>query len=109
MRLPAVAGVLRDAAGSRRGGGRSQRPWPPAAYAVAGGQVTVPWGSRMAGPSLARPPRTTTTTTAEGLRHLAGSVLRLAEGQLPDEGPVDEFGFDPAFNSRYLLPIARFF
>jgi 1-acyl-sn-glycerol-3-phosphate acyltransferase len=36
-------------------------------------------------------------------------VLRLAEGQLADEGAVDEFGFDPAFNSRYLLPIARFF
>ncbi len=108
MRLPAVAGVLRDAAGPRGGAaGRSRRSWPPAAYAVAGGQVAVPWGSRMAGPSLARPPRT--ATTAEGLRHLAGSVLRLAEGQLPDEGPVDEFGFDPAFNSRYLMPVARFF
>src|SRR6266699_3252382 len=108
VRLPAVAGVLRDAAGPRGGAaGRSRRSWPPAAYAVAGGQVAVPWGSRMAGPSLARPPRT--ATTAEGLRHLAGSVLRLAEGQLPDEGPVDEFGFDPAFNSRYLMPVARFF
>src|SRR5712691_10656333 len=44
VRLPAVAGVLRDAAGSRRGApGRSRRPWPPAAYAAAGGQVVVPW------------------------------------------------------------------
>jgi 1-acyl-sn-glycerol-3-phosphate acyltransferase len=36
-------------------------------------------------------------------------VLRVAEGQLGDEGSVDEFGFDPDFNARYLLPIARFF
>ncbi len=108
MRLTAVAGVLRDAAGSRRRlAGRPGRSWPPAAYAVSGGEVAVPRGSRMAGPSLARAPRA--TSTAEGLRHLAGSVLRLAESQLADEGPVDEFGFDPAFTSRYLLPVARFF
>ncbi len=45
----------------------------------------------------------------DGLRRLVGNVLRLAEGQLANGGPVDEFGFDPAFNSRYLMPIARFF
>jgi 1-acyl-sn-glycerol-3-phosphate acyltransferase len=74
---------------------------------VSGGEVTVPRGSRLVGPGAARPPRG--VTTAESLKHLAGSVLRRAEDQLGDAGPVDEFGFDPAFNSRYLLPIARFF
>jgi 1-acyl-sn-glycerol-3-phosphate acyltransferase len=108
MRLTAVAGILLDVAGSRRGAaGQPGRPWPPAAYAVRGGEVAVPWGSRMAGPSLTRQPRP--AGTAEGLRHLAESVLRRAEAHLADEGPVDEFGFDPAFSSRYLLPVARFF
>jgi len=109
VRLMAVAGAMRDATGPgfRHGAARPGRSWPPAAYAVGGGQVTVPRGSRMAGPSLTRPPATVSMT--DSLRHLAGSVLRLAEGRLADEGPVDEFGFDPAFNSRYLLPIARFF
>jgi 1-acyl-sn-glycerol-3-phosphate acyltransferase len=108
VRLTTVAGILRDTARpGRRVPGRAGRSWPPAAYAVRGGEVTVPRGSRLAGPGLARPPRS--VTTADSLRHFAGSVLRLAEEQLGDAGPVDEFGFDPAFSNRYLMPIARFF
>ena len=47
--------------------------------------------------------------TVQDLREFVGNVLRAAEDRLGDSGPVDEFGFDPEFNSRYLLPVARFF
>jgi 1-acyl-sn-glycerol-3-phosphate acyltransferase len=63
----------------------------------------MPWN----GPNAPVPPAA--TATAQGLRQLVGNVLQLAEDHLVDEGPVDEHGFDPEFNSRYLLPIARFF
>ena len=57
-------------------------------------------------PSDSRPPG---RSAAGAGPHLAGTMLRLAEDQPGNGGPVDEFGFDPAFNSRYLLPVARFF
>ena len=60
----------------------------------------MPWSSRNAPGAVA---------TAQGLRQFVGNVLRLAEDHLGDEGPVDEFGFDPEFSSRYLMPVARFF
>jgi 1-acyl-sn-glycerol-3-phosphate acyltransferase len=34
-------------------------------------------------------------------------VLRFARRQITGEGQVDEFGFDPEFNSRLLIPLAR--
>jgi len=109
--LTAVASILQAAAADGPGHGRPgrrTRPWLANDHVVSGDQVAaVPLASRMAGAGPTDPPRA--TAGARGLRHLAGSVLRLAEAQLADEGPVDEFGFDPAFNSRYLLPIARFF
>ncbi len=80
------------------------RSWLAAGPAVDGDHAAMPWnGPDAAGgaPGAA--------ATAEGLRQLVGNMLQLAEDHLGDEGPVDEFGFDPAFNSRYLLPIARFF
>ena len=64
----------------------------------------MPWNSRNAAGVAPG-----AVATAQGLRQLVGNVLRLAEDHLGDEGPVDEFGFDPAFNARYLLPVARFF
>jgi 1-acyl-sn-glycerol-3-phosphate acyltransferase len=105
--LTAVAsGILRDVAAGGPGGSgpeRGARPWPVSAP-VAGGEqsAAIPWNG-----GAAHPPRA--AATAEGLRRLVGNVLRLAEGQLANGGPVDEFGFDPAFNSRYLMPVARFF
>jgi 1-acyl-sn-glycerol-3-phosphate acyltransferase len=101
--LTAVAsGILRDAVAGGSSGSVPVRGALPglAAAPVAGGKQSTGIPSN-GGPSAA--------ATAEGLRRLAGNVLRLAEGQLADAGPVDEFGFDPAFNSRYLMPIARFF
>ena len=80
------------------------RSWLAAGPAVDGDQAAMPWnGPDAAGGAPGA------VATAEGLRQLVGNVLQLAEDHLGDEGPVDEFGFDPAFNSRYLLPIARFF
>jgi 1-acyl-sn-glycerol-3-phosphate acyltransferase len=46
---------------------------------------------------------------AAGLRNLVTGVRRFAGRHLPGGAPVDEFGFDPEFNSRVLIPIARFF
>jgi len=104
--LTAVAsGILRDAAAagaSRSTPARRARSWL-AADPAGGDQAAMPWNK----PNAPVPP--TAVATAQGLRQLVGNVLRLAEDHLGDEGPVDEFGFDPAFNSRYLLPVARFF
>ncbi len=44
-----------------------------------------------------------------GLRTFLSGVRRLADRHLPGGNVVDEFGFDPEFNSRVLIPIARFF
>jgi 1-acyl-sn-glycerol-3-phosphate acyltransferase len=105
MVTPGTGGTVRQlaaAAGPRQGApGRAAYPRLAPRYAGSGNRVAAgPWGRRS---HPARP------ATGQSLRQFAGTVLRLAEGQLADEGPVDEFGFDPAFNSRYLLPIARFF
>jgi 1-acyl-sn-glycerol-3-phosphate acyltransferase len=43
----------------------------------------------------------------EGWRGRVASALRFAAGQLAGDGDVDEFGFDPEFNSRLLIPLAR--
>ena len=106
--LTAVAsGILRDAAAggaSRSTPAGRARPGLVTEPAVGGDQAAVPWNSRN-GAGMAPG----AVATAQGLRQLVGNVLRLAEGHLGNGGPVDEFGFDPAFNSRYLLPVARFF
>jgi 1-acyl-sn-glycerol-3-phosphate acyltransferase len=103
--LTAVAsGILRDAAAA--GASRStqaRRARSRLATEPAGGdQAAVPRRGPDAG--AAAP-----VTTAQGVRQLVGNVLRLAEDHLGDGEPVDEFGFDPEFNARYLLPVARFF
>jgi 1-acyl-sn-glycerol-3-phosphate acyltransferase len=36
-----------------------------------------------------------------------GDAVRFARRQVTGEGEVDEFGFDPEFNSRLLMPLAR--
>jgi 1-acyl-sn-glycerol-3-phosphate acyltransferase len=100
---PVASGILRDAAAG--GAGRSvpaRRPGPWLTPVDGGEQSAAIPGNGVARPAGAG-------ATAQGLRDLVGDVLRLAENQLANGGPVDEFGFDPAFNSRYLMPIARFF
>jgi 1-acyl-sn-glycerol-3-phosphate acyltransferase len=106
--LTAVAsGILRDAAAASASRGTSAqlaRSWLATEPAAGGDQAATPRnGPHTAGVAPGA------VATAQGLRQLVGNVLRLAEDHLGNEGPVDEFGFDPEFNARYLLPAARFF
>jgi 1-acyl-sn-glycerol-3-phosphate acyltransferase len=43
----------------------------------------------------------------EGWRRRLAGVLEFARRQLDGESEVDQFGFDPEFNSRVLMPVAR--
>jgi 1-acyl-sn-glycerol-3-phosphate acyltransferase len=107
-RFTAVAsGILRDAARERPGRpARQSGPWLPTGYGVGGSQAAVlAWSSQM----IAGTHSPGTAASAAGLRDLVGSALRAAESHLGDGEPVDEFGFEPEFNSRVLMPIARFF
>jgi 1-acyl-sn-glycerol-3-phosphate acyltransferase len=96
-----ASGILRDAAAA--GANRGTQARRAAAPATGGDPAAMPWN----GPNA--PGAVPAVATAESLRQLVGNMLQLAEDRLGDAGPVDEFGFDPEFNSRYLLPIARFF
>jgi hypothetical protein len=89
-----AGGILRDAARERAGTG-----------AGANQAAVLAWGSQM----IASTHAPGTAATVEGLRDLVGSALRAAEDHLGDGEPVDEFGFEPEFTSRVLIPIARFF
>jgi 1-acyl-sn-glycerol-3-phosphate acyltransferase len=106
--LTAVAsGILRDTARERpaRPVPRA-RPRRTAGYGMGGNQpAMLAWGSQMiAGTHSPGAP-----ATAVGLRDLVGSALRAAESHLADGERVDEFGFDPDFTARVLMPLARFF
>ena len=96
-----ASGILRDAAAA--GASRGTQARRAAEPATGGDPAAMPWN----GPNA--PGAAPAVATAESLRQLVGNMLQLAEDHLGDAGPVDEFGFDPEFNSRYLLPIARFF
>jgi len=96
-----ASGILRDAAAA--GASRGTQARRAAEPATGGDPAAMPWN----GPNA--PGAAPAVATAESLRQLVGNMLQLAEDRLGDAGPVDEFGFDPEFNSRYLLPIARFF
>ena len=106
--LTAVAGgILRDAARERPGSAvRRAHPWLPTTHGVGANQAAVlAWGSQM----IASTHSPGAAATVEGLRDLVGNALRAAEDHLGDGEPVDEFGFEPEFTSRVLIPIARFF
>jgi 1-acyl-sn-glycerol-3-phosphate acyltransferase len=70
--------------------------------AVDGARASVDGGpaTRTAGSSA--PP-------ADGWREWLASTIELAGHQLNDGREADQFGFDPEFNSRVLIPVARFF
>ena len=44
---------------------------------------------------------------SRGWRSRVADVLEFARRQLDGESEVDQFGFDPEFNSRVLIPVAR--
>jgi len=47
------------------------------------------------------------TAPRGGWRSRVADVLEFARQQLEGEGEVDQFGFDPEFNGRVLMPVAR--
>jgi 1-acyl-sn-glycerol-3-phosphate acyltransferase len=49
----------------------------------------------------------TTAAPGAGWRGRVADVLDFARRQLDGDSEVDQFGFDPEFNSRVLMPIAR--
>ena len=77
----AGAGIGDDAGA---GGGRTDPPGPPG-----------PPGSEAAG------------AADGGWRSRLADILEFARRQLDGETEVDQFGFDPEFNSRVLMPAAR--
>jgi 1-acyl-sn-glycerol-3-phosphate acyltransferase len=126
----AVAGsILREVLGEGPGGGvftGQTRPWqatdsvlisgdpgvrPGTGHPVPGG--TVPGGGMLPhGPGLPYGGTSHPSGSEQlvsGLRTLVNGARRLAARHLPGGIAVDEFGFDPEFNSRVLIPIARFF
>jgi len=94
VHLPGLGTDGRDDAGARDG---RAGPGPGG-----GGAGRAPGGGRR-------------TAAGDGQRSAAGggwrgrlaSVLEFARRQLDGESEVDQFGFDPEFNSRVLMPIAR--
>jgi len=103
----AAGGILRDAARERPDSPvRRAHPRRLTGHGVGANQAAVlAWGSQM----IASTHSPGATATVEGLRELVGNALRAAEDHLGDGEPVDEFGFEPEFTSRVLMPVARFF
>jgi 1-acyl-sn-glycerol-3-phosphate acyltransferase len=112
----ARADVPRDSRDGAVFTGRT-RPWQATDSVVPGDQAGAPAeaGRPGAPPYGGVPSRDGIGQTGpgeqlvSGLRTLVQGVRRLADRHLPGGAMVDEFGFDPEFNSRVLIPIARFF
>ena len=99
--LPALAGTppggTRQAGGTAgdRAGSLLELPELP----VAGARAAVDGGP------AARPP----SPPASGWREWLASAIELVGHQLDGGREADQFGFDPEFNSKLLMPVARFF
>ena len=101
-----AGGILRDAAGERPARPvHRARSWLASGYGVGNQAAALALGTQM----ITGTHSPGSTTTAAGLRDLVGSALRAAESHIGDGEPVDEFGFEPEFTARVLMPIARFF
>ncbi len=117
MKQPAaVAGrVPAGVPGDARDGGAFTgwtRPWQATDSVVTGEQVGAPAEAGRAGsggPHGGIDQAGPGEQLVSGLRTLVNGVRRLADRHLPNGAVTDEFGFDPEFNSRVLIPIARFF
>jgi len=94
VHLPGLGTDGRDDAGARDG---RAGPGPGA-----GGADRAPGDGRPAAPGGDR-----RSAAGDGWRGRLASVLEFARRQLDGESEVDQFGFDPEFNSRVLMPIAR--
>jgi 1-acyl-sn-glycerol-3-phosphate acyltransferase len=89
---------------------RSAGPSSPSAgpSLVSAGRLRQPAGP--AGPSAERTPPSAGTSSppVSGWREWLAGAIELAAREL-DGHEADQFGFDPEFNSRVLIPVARFF
>jgi 1-acyl-sn-glycerol-3-phosphate acyltransferase len=102
-----ASGIMRDAAREQPGRPvRRARSWLATGYGVGANQAAMlALGSQV----IAATDSPGGTATSAALRDLVGNALRAAENHLGESEPVDEFGFEPEFNSRVLIPISRFF
>ncbi len=118
MSNPAAAadGTMRDVTGETGNG------WTPGGPPANLRPVTRPGGAGGHGPGdggrardyggisgddsiISRPARV--TARPGGWRSRVADALEFARRQLDGESEVDQFGFDPEFNSRVLMPMAR--
>src|SRR5262249_29447064 len=102
----AAGGVLRDATGGT-GNGVTIDGHPAAlgrapGLEMAGGREHMRADGDGAGPDDGG-----TGRPEGGWRSRLAGALEFARRQLDGDGEVDQFGFDPEFNSRVLMPIAR--
>lgn len=124
MKQPAAvaASILREMLGEAPGGGvftGRTRPWYATDSVVSGDEVGMrPSGQPGPGrsgpgggirPSAGVPHQNGNEQLVSSLRAVVNGARRFASRHLPGGTAVDEFGFDPEFNSRVLIPIARFF
>jgi 1-acyl-sn-glycerol-3-phosphate acyltransferase len=106
---------------ARDGGVHTTRPWQATDSVVTGEQVGAPGPGRDTATSPpgglppggawpdGREPAAPSDYLVSGLRALVKGARRLADRHLPGGAVADEFGFDPEFNARVLIPAARFF
>ena len=101
--------------------GTAPRPVTPArdpvprGWAAGGGAApgwTAPRWARADGPvssGPAAPPGSggSDNGAGENWRHWLADLADFAHREVAGEGEIDEFGFDPEFNSRLLMPLAR--
>jgi 1-acyl-sn-glycerol-3-phosphate acyltransferase len=74
----------------------------------AGGGDRTRAGGGPTGPSVPPGPGSEAAGAADGgWRSRLADILDFASRQLDGETEVDQFGFDPEFNSRVLMPVAR--
>jgi 1-acyl-sn-glycerol-3-phosphate acyltransferase len=102
---PAAAdGTVRDATGGTPGG-QPLRLLPERGPGAADGHGTDAGGRTRGDRGISH----TNGVAARpgGWRSRVADVLEFARRQLEGESEVDEFGFDPEFNSRVLMPLAR--
>ena len=112
MSNPAAAadGPVLGATGGT-GGGQPPRllpvrgPAAPGAHRTVNGHGTVNGGRARKDDGISR--ENGAAARPGGWRSRVAGVLEFARRQLDGEPEVDQFGFDPEFNSRVLMPMAR--
>ena len=104
--LPGLEAGRRDDAGI--GGGENVGPGSGEDAGAGIGDDAGAGGGRTDPPGPPGPPGSEAAGAADGgWRSRLADILEFARRQLDGETEVDQFGFDPEFNSRVLMPAAR--